>query len=400
MIDPAWVARLADFRPAWWLPGGHAQTLSAAFWKGPQPPEQGIARQIALPDGDALVALDDRPRQWKAGNPAILMMHGLGGSARNPFLVRVTAKLLQRGVRVFRMNLRGCGAGAGLARLPYNAGRSGDLKAAVSAVVAWCREPARGIGFQPVSPKGMSSDRDSSEQLTPPHPGPLPHSHDHSTTHADCGGEGAECRTDESTDRRQAGTTTQSPLTLFGMSLSANLLLKYLGEEGSHVPAEVHRAIAINPPIDLARSVQTLEHRLNRGYDQHFVKALIDHVRQQSIHRSDFAALPDPLPRTLFDFDDRFTATHGGYPDAAAYYSAASAQTRIPHIQIPTLILTAADDPLVPVEMFHEQRANWPESVQLAITRGGGHLGYVGRGPADLDARWLDWRVCEFVTGD
>ncbi len=438
MIDPQWVSRLADFRPAWWLPGGHAQTLSAAFWKGPQPIEQGFARQITLPDGDALVALDDQPPQWKAGDPAILMMHGLGGSARNPFLVRVTAKLLQRGVRVFRLNLRGCGTGAGLARLPYNAGRSGDLKAAVAAVIEWCREPTRGIGFQPVmtwkadevaesgnatSTLGSQSHnsgplsppidmaftnditggervrvRGTTVKLTPPHPGPLPHSHDHSTAHTDCGGEGAERRTDEWTDGRQAGSLSQSPLTLFGMSLSANLLLKYLGEEGSHVPTEVHRAIAINPPIDLARSVRTLERPLNRGYDQHFVKALIDHVRQQSIHRPDFAALPDPLPRTLFDFDDRFTATHGGYPGAAAYYTAASAQTRIPHIHVPTLILTAADDPLVPVEMFHEQRVKWPESVQLAITRGGGHLGYVGRGHDDSDARWLDWRVCEFVT--
>ena len=183
------------------------------------------------------------------------------------------------------------------------------------------------------------------------------------------------------------------------MSLSANLLLKYLGEEGSRVPSDVHRAIAINPPIDLARSVRTLEHRLNRGYDQHFVKALIHHVRQQSIHRSDFAALPDPLPRTLFDFDDRFTATHGGYSDAAAYYHHSSALPRIPHIQVPTLILTAADDPLVPVEMFHEQRTSWPQPVQLAITRGGGHLGYVGYSHRDHDARWLDWRVVEFVTG-
>ena len=354
MLDPDWLARLTDFRPAWWLPGGHAQTLSAAFWKGPQPPEQGIARQIALPDGDALVALDDRPPQWKAGDPAILMMHGLSGCARNPFLVRVAAKLVQRGVRVFRLNLRSCGAGAGLARMPYHAGRSGDLKAAVSAVIELCREPAaeRTPTSVPPGPRG---------------PG--------------------------------YGTTGSSPLTLFGMSLSGNLLLKYLGEEGPNVPEAVKRAIAINPPIDLARSIRTLERPLNRAYDRHFVQALIGHVRQQSTLRPDFAALPDPLPRTLFDFDDRFTATHGGYPDALAYYQHASSQSRIPHITVPTLILTAQDDPLVPVAMFHEQRVHWPESVQLAITRGGGHLGYVGSSHGDPDTRWLDWRVVEFVTG-
>lgn len=348
MLAPHWLARLNDFRPAWWLPGGHAQTLSAAFWKGPQPPEQGIARQIVLPDGDALVALDDRPPEWRAGDPAILMMHGLGGCARNPLLVRVTAKLVQRGVRVFRLNMRSCGAGGGLARLPYHAGRSGDLKAAVSAVLEWCRESSveRTLTSVPSGPEA----------------------------------------------------TAPSPLTLFGMSLSGNLLLKYLGEEGPNVPASVKRALAINPPIDLARSIQTLERPLNRLYDQHFVKALIGHVRRQSTLRPDFATLPDPLPRTLFDFDDRFTAMHGGYTDANAYYQAASSQPHIPGITIPTVILTAADDPLVPVEMFHEQRDHWPESVQLAITRGGGHLGYVGRSQGDPDPRWLDWRVVELVT--
>ena len=74
MIDPQWVARLSQFRPAWWLPGGHAQTLSAAFWEGHQEVECGVERTIELPDGDALVALDDCPTQWQAGDPSILMM--------------------------------------------------------------------------------------------------------------------------------------------------------------------------------------------------------------------------------------------------------------------------------------------------------------------------------------
>ena len=284
--------------------------------------------------------MDDCPLNWRAGDPAILMMHGLGGCARNSLLVRVALKLNRWGGRVFRLNLRGCGAGAGLARLPYNAGRSNDLKAAVAAVVELCREPL-------------------------PESGPplLP-----------------------------------TPLTLFGMSLSGNLLLKYLGEEGDLVPSTVKRAIAINPPIDLARSVKTLDRIANKGYDRHFVRVLAEQIAAQIQIRPDFAALPHPLPRTLYEFDDRFTAPHGGYPDAATYYKHASALPHVPSIRTPTLILTAADDPLVPVEMFEEQRAHWPESVRLAITPGGGHLGYVGSGHGDPDSRWLDWRVVEFAT--
>lgn len=279
------------------------------------------------------------------------MMHGLGGSARNPLLVRITDHLVQQGVRVFRLNLRSCGAGAGLARLPYNAGQSGDLKVAVQTVIEWCREP-----HGERTPTSVLSGPDSEVLRTP------------------------------------------TPLTLFGMSLSGNLLLKYLGEEGDHIPPSVQRAMAINPTIDLARSVVTLQRTLNMGYDRHFVRTLTNQIEAQIRLRPDFAPLPQPLPRTLYEFDDRFTAPHGGYPDAAAYYSHSSALTRINAIRLPTLILTAADDPLVPVEMFEEQRSTWPDQVQLAITSGGGHLGYVGSGHPDPDSRWLDWRVCEFVA--
>lgn len=336
------------FRPAWWLPGGHLQTLSAAYWTGPQAPEQGISRLITLPDGDCLVAVENCPRNWQPGGPAILMMHGLGGSARNPFLVRSSEKLVAAGVRVFRLNLRGCGAGSGRCRLPYHAGRSDDLRVAVEAVIDWCRSDE-------VESGGGSPSSDD-----PPSQAPF--------------------------------------LTLFGMSLSGNILLKYLGEQRGTVPPQVRAALAVNPPIDLSRSVRTLERPLNRGYDRHFTQALITHVRHQLSLRSDYAPLPSSVPKSLYDFDDRYTAPHGGYANAEEYYAACSALPKIPSISIPLTILTAADDPLVPVEMFHEQKAGWPQNVQLIVSPSGGHLGYAGQRGMDPDSRWLDWRVVEFAT--
>ena len=143
MISPQWVAQLPNFRTAWWLPGGHAQTLSAAFWKGHCEPERGVPRTIALPDGDALIAMDDCPAGWEAGDPAILMMHGLSGSARNPFLVRVASKLTQRGHRVFRLNLRGCGAGAGWLGSPITPGDRATLRPLSQQSSACAMKPPR-----------------------------------------------------------------------------------------------------------------------------------------------------------------------------------------------------------------------------------------------------------------
>jgi predicted alpha/beta-fold hydrolase len=232
------------------------------------------------------------------------------------------------------------------------------LRVAVEAVVGWCR----GAGSASESP------------LTP---SPSP------------GGRG-----------EQEGSTSESPITLFGMSLSGNILLKYLGEAGTTVPRSVRAALVANPPIDLSRSVRTLTRPLNRGYDRHFTKLLIEHVRRQTELRPDFAPLPRVLPKSLYDFDDRYTAPQGGYADAEEYYAAASAISRVSSITLPTTIVTTADDPLVPVEMFLEPAVSWPSAVQRIITPGGGHLGYVSHGSADPDNRWLDWRVVEFATGN
>src|SRR5256885_9526127 len=56
--------------------------------------------------------------------------------------------------------------------------------------------------------------------------------------------------------------------------------------------------------------------------------------------------------RTLRQFDDRITAPHGGFGDAADYYARTSSLRVIARVRTPTLILHAADDPLIPAGPF------------------------------------------------
>lgn len=60
------------------------------------------------------------------------------------------------------------------------------------------------------------------------------------------------------------------------------------------------------------------------------------------------------------------------------------------------LILTARDDPLVPVEQF--ERLEIPDSVTLHVADHGGHIGYLARSGIDADRRWLDWRIVDWAT--
>ncbi len=53
-------------------------------------------------------------------------------------MVRVAGRLNEAGVRTFRMDMRACGAGEGLSRMPYHAGCSHDLLAALERIAEIC----------------------------------------------------------------------------------------------------------------------------------------------------------------------------------------------------------------------------------------------------------------------
>lgn len=254
-----------------------------------------------------------------------MLMHGLAGCHGSNYMVRIAGQLVDRGVRVFRLDHRGSGAAAERAKFPYHAGRSDDVRFAFDKASRLC-------------------------------PGSL-------------GG-------------------------LAGFSLSGNMLLKMLGEDGlgGRRPAYLACAVAVNPPIDLELCSQAMRNGFNRLYDRHFTKLLLPHVEQRL---RTFPDAPRPIgdwpPSTLRQFDDQYTAPASGFDGVEHYYSESSAAQFIPDIDVPTLIVTADDDPLIPVESFRELPA--VPAVQVEITSHGGHLGYLGRPPDPAFRRWIDWRV-------
>lgn len=334
--------KLSPFLAPWWLSGAHRQTLAAGCWFGQLSQYQAIPRQIELDDGDIVVVHDDCPAGWQPGDRAALLMHGLNGSHQSPVLVRLAAKLTQQGTRVFRWDMRGCGAGRGLARLPYHAGRSDDLARVLENVVNWCRS-GRGGG---------------------------------------------------------AGWQARDPyLSLLGISLSGNILLKYLGECPERIPNVVLQAIAVNPPIDLFHSLGALRRTLTGWYDRHFVGKLFRDLVQRKSQRPD-APMPEQWnrPRSLMEFDDWYTAPVSGFATGREYYDRSSAMQFMPKIEVPTTVITSKDDPMVPLQMFTRSIDRWSPKVRLAVAAGGGHVGYIARRGQDPDEFWLDWRILELMS--
>lgn len=118
------------FHPLPGLSSPHVQTILAGFSRpGPPPPSTPLL--VPLEDGDTLFCQVSLPPTWHETQKTIVMIHGLGGSDSSNYMIRIGRKLYENGYRVVRINLRGCGSGSNLARLPYHGGTSGDLFAVI-----------------------------------------------------------------------------------------------------------------------------------------------------------------------------------------------------------------------------------------------------------------------------
>jgi predicted alpha/beta-fold hydrolase len=138
-----------EFVPHPWVRNGHLQTIVGRYLAGPRVSLPSVYHEVAVDDGDRLSVLESIPRGWTRGDPVAVLVHGLSGCARSPYVVRVAARLWLKGVRAVRMNLRGAGSGFGLARGVYHAGRSGDVRR----VMEWAARRAPG---SPVALVGFS----------------------------------------------------------------------------------------------------------------------------------------------------------------------------------------------------------------------------------------------------
>jgi hypothetical protein len=188
-------------------------------------------------------------------------------------------------------------------------------------------------------------------------------------------------------------------IAIAGYSLGGNLALKLAGELGDSAPAELIAVCAVSPTLDLARCVDALERRGNFVYQWNFVRNLKARVRRKA------AAFPgefslEPLRRvwTVRRFDEAYTAPHHGFRDAADYYHRASAIRVTSRVRVPTLIITAEDDPFVPDAPFRSPDVSGNPCITLVVTPHGGHCAYVERAEGDYDGYWAEREIMRFAA--
>jgi predicted alpha/beta-fold hydrolase len=181
-----------------------------------------------------------------------------------------------------------------------------------------------------------------------------------------------------------------------GFSLGGNVLLKWLGEEQEKLVTKLNAAIAISVPCDLKACAYKLALPQNKIYMNRFLKKLRQKMKtkipiangvitQQSLRQV----------KNFYDFDNLYTAPAHHFIDANDYWKKCSSIHFLPHIQVPTLLLNAQNDPFLTPECFPSATDISNPFVTLYYPKQGGHVGFLEK--LQQKIYWHEQQVIHFL---
>ena len=178
-----------------------------------------------------------------------------------------------------------------------------------------------------------------------------------------------------------------------GISLGANMTLKYLGERDT-VPKEIKAAIAVSTPCDLKGSCDELHSLKNKHYAIRF----LDHLKKKlepklqqfpdQLNLNDFNSI-----KSLVDFDHVYTSRAHGFIDAYDYYDKASSLQILSNIKVPSLIINALNDSFLSASCYPVKEAKNNPNLFLEMPKYGGHVGFIDKKNIYYNER----RALEFI---
>ena len=188
-------------------------------------------------------------------------------------------------------------------------------------------------------------------------------------------------------------TSKSEGVIAIGFSLGGNILLNSLAQPWAQ-NAFLAAATVCAPirPAQAARRIMEL-----RNWIYH--RFLLQRMKQDTL--SPYASLDETERqaitscRTIYEFDDRFTAPRNGYADADDYYRRTAGVDFVPDLSTPTLLIHAQDDPWIPVQPYYQLRNLALKHAKVIVSSGGGHVGFHNR---DLEGTWHDVVINSFIS--
>ena len=272
-----------SFTPAWWLPGGHLQTLWNPFFRRSRPLDRRRER-LWLADGDFIDLDWHGPHDPTA--PLVLILHGLTGSSSSHYVLGLQGRLAAQGQASVAINWRGCSGEPNLLPRAYHSGASDDLAEVIAHLQATRpMAPLQAVGYS-------------------------------------LGG---------NVLLKYLGETGNATPLRRAVAVSVPFRLDQCADRIGIGFSRVYQAHFMREMVAYVKDKQQLFTR--QGAAEHLA----------ALQRLG----PLTGLRTFWDFDGRITAPLHGYSDASDYYRRASSRYFLPDIRIPTLLIQAEDDPFV-----------------------------------------------------
>ncbi len=178
------------------------------------------------------------------------------------------------------------------------------------------------------------------------------------------------------------------PMYAVGVSLGGNALMRWAQEMGEGATQVAQAVASVCSPIDLTAS----GHAIGRGFNRWvYTRMFLNTMKPRALQKLEqFPGLFDKQAlmdsKTLYEFDDVFTAPLHGFQNTDDYWTRASAKPGLSRIRLPALVLNARNDPFIPVSSLPTQH-EVGEWVRLWQPKEGGHVGFVqGAFPSHVNA--------------
>jgi len=186
-----------------------------------------------------------------------------------------------------------------------------------------------------------------------------------------------------------------TPIAVCGFSIGGSALLNLLGKKR---PPCIKAAVAVSVPFLLSNATDSLDRGFSRIYQRHILNSLKKTSKQKlALVHSPFTREKLDKTKNFRQFDDLVTAPVHGFNGVDDYYKQCSSRQYLTHIETPTLLIHAKDDPFMTPDAIPEKRELSP-SVQLELHNCGGHVGFVSGVLPWKPRYWLEHRIPEYLT--
>ncbi|HWZ22547.1 MAG TPA: alpha/beta fold hydrolase [Cytophagaceae bacterium] len=190
---------------------------------------------------------------------------------------------------------------------------------------------------------------------------------------------------------------TYTSIGLVGFSIGGNITLKYLGEKSNSLSPLIKAAVTFSAPCNLNAAAIHMARFGNKFYMNRF----LDNLHAKILAKA--GQYPDRINdkgfdkiKNFIDFDERYTAPLHGFKNAMDYYKKCSSVFFIPEIKIPTLLVSALNDPFLAKACYPFEQARNNSFFFIETPKQGGHCGFYENNKNGN--YWSDNRALDFFS--